>query len=361
MTNRTSRITMQQLANELKLSRLTVSSIVNDKAQQRGIPQRTVQRVQDYLKRQGYVPSRQAVALRTGRRSAVGILHCGHLFSHLTEAFNLMVDEFSSQPEGLEIMVVPRERLVEGLRELVARGIKSLVWIQQEPPRLESSDETVLRGLLAHIPTVIYNYHFNHDGMEPRLAALGVHMVGVNRERAYGQLARFLHSLGHRTIALPDVSAASRDHPHQHSLIAAFETASLIAIPCRPANGNSTNPVAFGRELAQGLRLTMQTYPITAACFSDDEVAGFAMVELRRRGLRIPEDLTVTGFDGIRLAATFPVPLTTLRMPVPEMVRQIAAIFRKQPATFEHRFEMELVQRESHGPASRAGRQTSSL
>ena len=84
-------LTMEQIARELNLSRVTVSSVINDRFRERGISETTALRVRDYLAKRGYVPSRSAVDLRTGVRSALGILYGGRLYSHLIEAFNELV------------------------------------------------------------------------------------------------------------------------------------------------------------------------------------------------------------------------------------------------------------------------------
>ena len=54
---------------------MTVSVAVNGRAAAHGIPEQTVLRIQKHLRQRGYVPSRPAVALRTGQRCTVGILH----------------------------------------------------------------------------------------------------------------------------------------------------------------------------------------------------------------------------------------------------------------------------------------------
>ena len=89
----------------------------------------------------------------------------------------------------------------------------------------------------------------------------------------------------------------------------------------------------------------------TAACFRDDAVAAFALARLADGGVRVPEHLTVTGFDGIELGSAFRVGLTTLRVPVREMVARVQRILATWPSGRRHRFDMELLLRGSHGPA----------
>jgi DNA-binding LacI/PurR family transcriptional regulator len=95
---------------------------------------------------------------------------------------------------------------------------------------------------------------------------------------------------------------------------------------------------------------------VTAACFLDDEVAGFTMTEMMRQGIRIPGDISVTGFDGMPFAAALAVPLTTLSVPVRAMVDRVQHILRRDPARHRHCFPLTIVERASHGPVRAGGR-----
>ena len=103
-------VTMKQIASELGISRWTVSMILNNNAKRRGIASDTINRVQSYIKERGYVPSRQALDLRNGKKDSIGILYCGRLYSHLTEAFNRRVDQLRA-PLGSEDIGLHGDRL----------------------------------------------------------------------------------------------------------------------------------------------------------------------------------------------------------------------------------------------------------
>ncbi|MDD2707281.1 MAG: LacI family DNA-binding transcriptional regulator [Verrucomicrobiae bacterium] len=339
--------TMQQIADELHLHRLTVSSIINGKASRRGISERTIQRVQDYVRQQGYVPSRQAVALRTGVRSGIGILHTGQLYSHLADAYSQMTEQFSVLPEGLEIMVSREENTIQGLRELIARGIRKLIWLHTSHLQFELLENEIITGLISKVQTIIYNYPFDDKSPDERFLAKGIYLVGVNRTRGYARLAAFLKESGHRSIFLPDVPANS--HEYLSSFVNAFTSCGLEAVTPQVEVLPSSIPERV-LLLANDILETRKTRKFTAACFRDDEIAGFVMNELIQRGLRIPEDLSITGFDGHRLAPIFRVPLTTLRVPVEEMIQKITFLLSTEPAEHRHCSELELILRKSHCP-----------
>jgi DNA-binding LacI/PurR family transcriptional regulator len=94
-----------------------------------------------------------------------------------------------------------------------------------------------------------------------------------------------------------------------------------------------------------------RTEPPTALLCMSDRVALFALDGLKRRGLRVPEDVSVVGFDGVpEAAAAFP-PLTTVAQPIEAMGRRaVDIIFEGRGAVHKEVFNVELVVRGSTAP-----------
>lgn len=343
--------TMLDIARELGLSRRTVSSVINAKAAERHISSQTAQRVIEHLRQRGYVPSKQAVALKSGARGAVGILHSGRLYSHLVEAFNRIVDEASTQPAGVEIVVVPRANIAEGFRELVARGVAKIVWIQAAPADAELHQPDLLLPLFAHATVVIYNHRFDQPAWDRRLVEAGAYLVGVDRSAAYEKQAVFLKRLGHRCIALPEAHPG-RMHSALEMKIEIFRKHGFEVALTHPDRAQFTSSTEMAFAMARSLLAAMKKQPITAAVFQDDLIAGLAMAELTRHGVAIPGDFTITGFDGLDITQLTTPPLTSLRIPVPAMVDCVLRILEKPPVGRRHCFEIELVPGGSHARAS---------
>ena len=97
--------------------------------------------------------------------------------------------------------------------------------------------------------------------------------------------------------------------------------------------------------------LGQRTKRITAACFNDDEEAGFAMAHLASAGVHIPADLTVTGFDGLDIASAFVVPLTSVHIPVADMVDRVKKLLKRPGRGGAHLFEPEIAAGGSHARA----------
>jgi LacI family transcriptional regulator len=122
--------------------------------------------------------------------------------------------------------------------------------------------------------------------------------------------------------------------------------------PSKPMAG--ATPAATARKMATWAMRARQESGATAVCFGDDEMAGFALREFARGGIAVPGELSVTGFDGLPLAAAFRQPLTTLGMPVDAMVDRVVAILGGGIVARRHIFDLALVHGESHGRAKPA-------
>jgi DNA-binding LacI/PurR family transcriptional regulator len=87
--------------------------------------------------------------------------------------------------------------------------------------------------------------------------------------------------------------------------------------------------------------------PTAILCMSD-RVAMFAIEELARRGLSVPRDISIVGFDGVPEAATFTPPLTTIAQPIAEIGRRaVKAILEGDGAVHREVLPLELVVRQS--------------
>ena len=323
-------MTMTAVAAELGLSRKTVSVVLNGHARRFRVSDATVKRVREHLARRGYVPSRQARDLRAAPPRVIGLLHPGSLAGHMVDALHRLVEALSSSAPGFEVMVTPELRVEEAVRELLARRVTDLIWMHNAQVA-EEFREPRLAGYLARMRTVIYNYRFDSPLGETELLERNIRLVGVNRTVHKRRLALFLRRLGHRTIGFPDVDVPG---PPGHSDV--FVRAGFTAARCPPPFD------------AEKLMRAMREQGVTAAFFNGDPRACQAIDALQRRGVRIPEELTVTGFDGTSLP--FGSNLTTLAMPVAEMVARTCAIATGETDELRHGFEMELVKGRTHGP-----------
>jgi DNA-binding LacI/PurR family transcriptional regulator len=309
--------TLASLAAELGVSRTTVSNAYNRPDQ---LSPELRRRVLETARRLGYPgPDPVARSLRTRKAGAVGLL----LTENLSYAFRdpaalgfleglALACEGAGQ--GLHLVPVNPER--EDVAAVHRAGVDGFV-VYSVP-----DDDPHLAAVLSRpVPTVVAD--------QPQIE--GVDRVGIDDHTAITELAKHLINLGHRRIGVVCMRL-SRDRndtfapverqqtAHFHvqrtrlaGLAAAFETVGVewTNVPVVERFDHSSS---MGASAAA--QLLDHDSQITALICTSDILALGALNEARRRGLRVPQDITVTGFDGIIEGER--VGLTTVRQPVLE-------------------------------------------
>ncbi|MEU5694680.1 LacI family DNA-binding transcriptional regulator [Actinosynnema sp. NPDC020468] len=312
--------TLASLAAELGVSRTTVSNAYNRPDQ---LSPELRRRVLETARRLGYPgPDPVARSLRTRKAGAVGLL----LTENLSYAFRdpaalgfLEGLALACEDAGTGLLLVPANPEREDVAAVHRAGVDGFV-VYSVP-----DDDPHLAAVLERpVPTVVCD--------QPDLG--NVDRVGIDDRAAMTELARHLISLGHRRIGVvcmrlgrdrndgfvtPERQRTAHFHV-QRSRLAGLEQAFTEA-----GVDWSTVPVAerFDHTMSSGASAAGQVLErdpqITALICTSDILALGALNEARRRGLRVPADLTVTGFDGIREAEQ--AGLTTVRQPVLEKGR----------------------------------------
>jgi LacI family transcriptional regulator len=189
--------------------------------------------------------------------------------------------------------------------------------------------------------------------VDPRTATPGG-MVSVSAAHFSGARAvtRHLIELGHRRIGV------ITGPPHWHTRddrvgghLAALAEAGVLGDPGLMRHGEPAimTGVRAGREL-----LDLRPRPSAVVCFNDKVAVG-VMEVAAARGLRVPLDLSVAGFDDIEVSRATTPRLTTVRQPLQEMGRTAVTMLMRQLDGHAHEalsmeLETRLVVRESTGP-----------
>lgn len=324
---------MTEIAAELGLSRSTVSAVVNGKARQTGFSEKTIQRVLRYVEQRGYVPSRGACRLQSSPACAIGILQCADCFiDHLMAALYRLASEFAKSGCSTDIALAARSQLLAAVKEFAAQRVTDLVWVH-DCGVMEDYRNEEIACYLSNMRTIIYNYMFDASQSGDDLLERGYTLVGVDRMAHTRRLASFLKHLGHRVVALPDIADSTSPR------YAAFQNVGLTVVIC---------PLPFS---VTWLIKAMREQGVTAVCFHGDGPASLAICELRAAGIRVPEDLTVTGFGG--MSKSYNTDLTTLVIPVEAMVAKVGELVKGREQASRYCFALELVEGKTHGPPRR--------
>ena len=331
------RTSLKFLGEHLGLSPSTVSFVLNN-APGRSIPESTRERVRKAAAEFNYQPSMIARTLRGQRMQTVGIL-----LPELGEGYHALViagiGDMLMERQYFHFTVQHRHKpeLIEAYPHLLqARGVDGIIAI----------DTHLARPL--PLPTILIAGHTDL----PDIAN-----VMLDHELAARLALEHLHGLGHRKIVFMKGQSVSTDTELRWQATArvarelglAFDEQLTVELTI-----DSTSPEASYPPIHDLLEARRDFTAIL--CFNDVSAMG-SIRALHDAGLRVPEDVSVFGFDDIQ-SASFHVPsLTTIRQPLKTMGSTAAdALLQKLAgATLPSilRVEPELIVRESTGPASR--------
>ncbi len=334
------RPSLKLLAEYLDLSPSTISFVLND-SPGRSIPQATRERVRAAARKFNYQPSMIARKLQGQRIKTVGIL-----LPELGEGYHSQVisgaGELLMREDYLYFTVHHRHRpeLLRAYPEILeARGVEGILAIDTQ---LESS---------SFLPTVLVAGH---------TALPGVSNVVLNSRLGAELALGHLHRLGHREIAFMRGQPFSSDTEARWD--ATLATARELGLPVREKLTIRLEQDSHSPEIGYpGIkRILARAHPFTAVvCFNDVSAMGVIRA-LHDGGLRVPQDVSVVGYDDIQSACYHVPSITTIRQPLQKMGSIAAELLLKKLAGQETEalveVEPELVVRESTGKARRLPR-----
>jgi LacI family transcriptional regulator len=328
-------MTLEEVARRARVSTATVSRVLNNGASVKSSTRARVLRVMQELK---YSPNLHARSLAGGRSRTLGVI-----VSNIENPFFLDVYktvEAGAHAAGYELVMANTdyspERLVASIRLMLGRRPAGLAAIVSE------MDATLIQELSSHpIPVVFYDV-----GTPVR----NITNIRVDYRSGMTKLASYLYSLGHRRVGYVGHHANLRPiHERVQSLRDA--TGKHQGLEVETATGDDS--LEGGRQAARVL-LARSPRPTALVCVNDVMAVG-ALREVRARGLRSPEDISVTGFDNVTLAQFSMPTLTTVHIPRDQIGRVICDCLMRSdvPGAQEFVVEPELVVRDSTGPAPR--------
>ena len=341
-------ISLKQLAGYLELSPTALSLVLNETEAANAIPQETKDRIFEAARKFNYKPNYIARALRVQRTHTLGVL----------------VPELSGGYSAEVVGGIEEHLLKEGYFYFVASHHHRQDLLKRYPQLML---ERCVEGLIAvdtpHLktalsPVVCVSGHDNAPGMTN---------IVLDHERAALLALEHLLELGHRRIAVIKGQVFSSDTEVRWAAIR--DVARRLKAPIKPESvtqleGDSPSPET-GYVATKKLLEKREGFTALFA-FNDISAIG-AISALREAGFRVPEDVSVIGFDDIPAAAFHNPALTTIKQPLHEMGKLAAEHLLKRiaggpdaPFLEEVMIEPELIVRQSTMQARKtadAGRQ----
>ncbi|HKE29800.1 MAG TPA: LacI family DNA-binding transcriptional regulator [Bryobacteraceae bacterium] len=327
---------LEEVARRAKVSTATVSRVINNATV---VKSATRSRVMKAIEELRYHPNLHARNLAGGKSRTFGII-----VSNLENPFFFDIYktiEADAHHQGFEVVMANTdyraEQLVRSIRLMIGRRVAGLAAIVSEMAP-ELIDELTGSG----IPVVFYDV-----GAPSR----NITNIKVNYSRGIEKVIGYLHSLGHRRLGF--VGHHAMLGPINERMKAVMDAvARNPELEVRTAADADT--LEGGCQAARNL-LASGFNPTAIICVNDITAVG-ALTAVRQAGLRVPEDVSVTGFDNVKLSEFCYPALTTVHIPRERIghiicERLVSMDTNPDASGPEIVIDPEFVVRDSTGPA----------
>jgi DNA-binding LacI/PurR family transcriptional regulator len=334
------RMDIRTIARAANVSIATVSRTINYVPT---VNPKIAKRVWEVIDELDYFPNTQARALVSGRSKIFGLIVSeitNPFFPELIQGFEDIAVE-----HGYEILVSSTnydpKRMSHCIRRMLERKVEgvAIMTFGIEEPLL---DQLAKRN----VPLVFID-------IGPKRP--GISLLKVDYYHGIRQGVQHLAVLGHRNIAF--ISGPATLHSAQSRLSAFFASLKECGIPPNPAwivEGDHTMKGGIA-AMERLLAANAKKMPTAVMCSNDMTAIG-VLHKLYRAGLRVPDDLSVIGFDDIHIAEVTIPPLTTVQMSRFDLARAAVTALRAHVESpddptpkREYKIQTDLIVRESTG------------
>ncbi|WP_137931741.1 LacI family DNA-binding transcriptional regulator [Mesorhizobium comanense] len=329
--------TIADVARYAGVSVATVSHVMN---RTRHVEPETAERVRSAIAALRYNPNSLARSLRRGETKTIGLLvpdNANPFFASVARQI-----EDAGFVAGYTVILCNSDGSAEKeeryLQVLMAKQIDGLIFAG-------SSDHArVFSSLLPSVPAVL---------LDREIHSVNVDSVLVDHDHGGYLAGRYLVGLGHKKFG---VIGGPRDSSSSPARLQGFVRALQEAGLDLPASSVVDSDYHFVGGRVAMEQLMAQAPGITALFACNDLMAMGALTVLRGRGLRVPDEMSIVGFDDIPYAVTTWPPLTTIAQPVEKIGTRAVSLLMQRLGGPEAPSRREilapaLVERESCAPA----------
>ena len=325
------------MAKRARVSTTTVSRVLNGVDV---VKSSTRIRVMKAMTELNYHPNLHARSLAGGRSRTIGVI-----VSNLDNPFFLDVYravETDCHVYGYEVVVANTlyrsEQLAASIRLMIGRRVAGLAVIVSE------MENAIVKELTeSEIPIVFFDVGTPGGNITK---------IRVNYRKGIERVVEYLAALGHTDFAFIDHHSGLG--PIDERRRALFDSISMVCPNALVRVAADSDSLEGGRQAV--IELLSAGQPPTALICVNDLMAIGAMKELRERGLRVPEDVSVTGFDNIKLSEFCYPALTTVHIPRDRIGHAVFTSLAPESNAANSRgkeliINPEFVVRDSTGPA----------
>ena len=289
-------VSMKDIAKQCHVSVASVSKALNGYSD---IGEETRNLIITTAHEMGYLPNSSARALKTKKSYNLGVLFVDAAMNGLThEYFNHVLESFKYRAEekGYDITFIAGNTAGQKMsfyERCRYRGVDGVL-----VACFKYYEEDIQDLIRSELPVVTIDHTF-----EGKIAVVSNNVQGME------ELVSYIYSMGHKKIAY----IHGDDTPVTRNRLSGFYRTTHrygLEIPDEYVKASSYRDLEMAAK-ATGELLDLPNPP-TCIMYPDDYAAVGGMNEIRERGLRIPEDISITGYDGIDLVLMMEPKLTTL-------------------------------------------------
>jgi DNA-binding LacI/PurR family transcriptional regulator len=327
---------IQQVAKRAKVSTATVSRVLNGST---SVREKTSAHVRSVIEELKYVPNTNARSLRVGRTRMFGLIVSdinNPFFPELIDAFESLASQ-----QGIDVIFMHTnydpKRLHGCIKRMVERGVDGIAVMTSEV------DPGALRLAAERVPLVLMN--------QPEY--IGQYRnVPVEYSTGFREALEHLRLLGHTDIGFISgpmtLSSAKRRSQDWEAAM------KRLKLPVRREWIVIGDMRVEGGERGMRALLGLAKRP-TAVLLSNDLMAIGALKAASEAGLRVPDDISIIGFDDLPIASMVVPPLTTIQLPRREIAahafESLSQALRDETMTESELVHPRLIVRKSTGPA----------
>ncbi|RAO99180.1 hypothetical protein PW5551_05360 [Petrotoga sp. 9PW.55.5.1] len=309
--NKNSRLTIEDIANIANVSKATISYVINEKP---GVSKEVRQKVKKIIEEYNYVPNSAARGLAGEKTHFIGLVIPD--ISDIFYANIIRGVEKTSNKLGFFLNLLTTHAQAEREQQVIKLFNKSMVdGLIVMAYYLKDQYIDILTE--SGIPFVFIDYPPKNEE---------IYSVLVDNESGAFEATEYLIFLGHKKIAFLEGSKVAWDSKARfEGYLKALKAHSLEFNPNLVENGNFTKEEGY---LATK-RLLIKKEKFTAIFSANDQMAIGAIRALKEAGLKVPDDISIVGFDNIEASSIIEPPLTTVSQPIYEMGKKAVDVLVK--------------------------------
>jgi LacI family transcriptional regulator len=332
-----SRVGLRDVAQVAGVSTATVSRFINNPEL---VSPELRTRIASVVRHLKWIPDGRARALATRRTGTIGAVFPTLSHGDFARAIEALQQELNGL--GYTLLLACSEYRPEQeyqqVRKLVERGVDALILVGE-------AHDPALTEFLGHcgvpyVNTFVYNPQSHGT------------CIGPDNHNALFRLTSYLADLGHRRFGVIAQSAEHNDRAQARlqGIRDALAERSIAVQPSHFVVG--LWGIAEAREHFRRI-FGRKPWPTVLICGNAYLAVG-AMLEAAAQGIKVPEQLSIVGYDDIEIMCELPIPVTTVRVSSDEVGRRaarlLAARLENRPEDIEFECTAEIVVRASSGP-----------